>query len=282
LYQNPMPRAEFLSKHYPEEYAPYEVSEIRLGYETRWYLSHYLGYRHLDGVDRPRRLRRMLLRSGLGKQLSLAQLIPEYVPGGSLLELGCASGNRLSLLKNLGWEVCTGIEYSEHAARLARERGFDVHTGMVEGALDAFPNESQDTIIASFLMEHLADPFSVTERIASKLRSGGQFLFSTLDVSSPDFALWREYWYDLDLPRHLTFFRRSDLDQMLTKSFEIEEVRYQSASNDYVASARYRSRYKKKLLDKVVVRMGERLNLLYRFLASIGWATRICISARKK
>jgi SAM-dependent methyltransferase len=282
LYQNPMPRAEFLAKHYPEEYAPYEVSEIWIGPETRWYLSHYMGYRHLDGVYRPRRLRRMLLRSGLGKQLSLAQLIPEYVPGGSLLELGCASGNRLSLLRSLGWEACTGIEYSEHAARLARERGFAVHTGMVEDALGAFPDESQDAIVSSFMMEHLADPFAVTEQIASKLRPGGQFLFSTLDVNSPDFALWREYWYDLDLPRHLTFFRRSDLYQMLSKSFEVKEVRYQFASNDYVGSARYRSRHQRKLLDKIVIGLDERINILYKFLALVGWATRICISARKR
>jgi 2-polyprenyl-3-methyl-5-hydroxy-6-metoxy-1,4-benzoquinol methylase len=135
--------------------------------------------------------------------------------------------------------VCSGIEYSDCAARLARERGFVVHSGRVEDTLDAIPDNSPDVIIASFVMEHLENPFRVTETLNAKLRPLGQFIYSTLNINSPDFRLWRENWYDLDLPRHFTFFRKRDIYQMLEKHFEIRGVYYPISPNDYVGSARY-------------------------------------------
>lgn len=276
LFQNPSLKQELLAKHYPDEYAPYSLGEMQVGRTALWYLKNYKGYAHL-----PEQAPVNWLRRRWGKWTSGTQLLPDYVPNGSLLEIACASGNRLSLLRKLGWANCTGVEYSERAARLARERGFTVYAGRVEDVLDVIPAASQDVVIASFVLEHLQDPFVVTEQIASKLRAGGQFLFSTLDVDSLDFALYREFWYNLDLPRHFTFLRKRDLRGMLSKSFRIEGIYYRASTTDYVGSARYRLKYQSRLLDRWIIIMGGKLGPACLLMALIGKATRICIHARK-
>jgi 2-polyprenyl-3-methyl-5-hydroxy-6-metoxy-1,4-benzoquinol methylase len=215
------------------------------------------------------------------------QLFPDYVPNGKLLEVACASGNRLALLRKLGWSECSGIEYSEYAAKNARERGFVVHSELVEDTLREIPDNSLDVIIASFVMEHLENPFWVTNQLSAKLKLRGQFIFSTLNINSPDFRLWRENWYDLDLPRHFTFFRKRDLYQMLEEHFQIVNVYYQPAPNDYAGSARYwlRNSLTHSLthsLNKLIVALGDNLGPICMFLALLGQATRISIHAQKR
>jgi 2-polyprenyl-3-methyl-5-hydroxy-6-metoxy-1,4-benzoquinol methylase len=276
-FQNPCATEETIRHHYPDSYGPYSSAEPSVTRSIYWHLRHRKGYRHLPdhGPVDP-------LRRWWGRWSSCTELYPDYVESGSVLEVGCASGAKLSLLKSLGWGECTGIEYSEYAAGLARERGFTVHAGRVEDTLDEVPPGSQDVVIASFVLEHLENPFEITERIATKLRPSGQYLIATLDVGSPDFALFGPYWYDLDLPRHLTFFRRRDLIDMLERSFTIQEVRYRPSVSDYVGSARYRSKRDPRRIDGLITAAGARLRPACVALAALGKASRICIQARKR
>jgi SAM-dependent methyltransferase len=282
LFQNPSLKSEFLRKHYPDDYAPYSAGEVTIGRTVLWFLKNRKGYNHLSEqppINWPKQL--------WGKWSSGMQLFPDYVPNGRLLEVACASGNRLELLRKFEWSECLGIEYSEYAAQIARERGFVVYSGRVEDTLREIPDNSLDVIIASFVMEHLDNPFSVTNQLSEKLKPGGQFIFSTLNINSPDFWLWRENWYDLDLPRHYTFFRKRDLYQMLEKNFQIDNIYYQPAPNDYVGSARYWLRNSPSnallaSLNKLIVALGDKINLACLLLSALGQATRITIHARKK
>lgn len=281
-FQNPSLRQEDLSRHYPDDYAPYTAGEMAVGRNTLWALRNHKGYTHLSeqpAISWPEQL--------WGKRACGAYLFPDYVPNGRLLEVACASGSRLELLRKLGWSECLGIEYSEYAARVAREKGFEVYGGRVEDRLGEIPDNSLDVIIASFVMEHLENPFMVANQLSAKLKPGGQFIFSTLNINSPDFWLWRENWYDLDLPRHYTFFRKRDLYQMLKRNFQIVNVYYQPAPNDYVGSARYwlrnsptRSFFRP--LNELIVALDNKIDLICKFLSVLGQATRISIHARKK
>lgn len=276
LFQNPGLKADLLAKHYPDDYAPYAPREARLGPTTLWYLRARKRYAHLPDPPDTGWLRRRF-----GRWASGIELLPDFVQDGELLEIGCGSGNRLELLKRLGWSRCSGIEFSRHAASLARDRGFVVEAGRVEDLLEKVPPASLDVVVASFVLEHLADPFRVAEAIGSKLKPGGQFLLSTLDVGSPDFALYGEYWYNLDLPRHFTFFRKSDLEAMLARSFRIEGVFRKPSVTDYVGSAAYRLKHESRSIDRRIVSLGGKLRPACQFLALFGVGSRICIHARK-
>ena len=238
-------------------------------------------YHHLESDLRPtaKQLR-------YGNAICGFNLIPDYSPGGSVIEIGCAAGNRLALLKRLGWESCVGYEYSESAATTARKRGLKVVTGPFEAAVAGIPDQSLNAIVAGFVIEHVIDPYGMTRLLAAKLKPGGQFLFSTINIGSPDFWLYGSYWYDLDLPRHMVFFRKEDLRAMLSEDFKIENILIESALNDYLGSARYRIRDGKggwrKWLDSTLLRIGPRLARPLSYLARAGLGARIYVIARKK
>lgn len=281
LFQNPRIASERLHLHYPPEYGPYLVEEYQLSRPTRWHLREHLGYRHLAEEPEPSPADR---REG---QLAARRwLIPDFQPGGTLLEVGCASGNRLELLRRLGWANCIGNEYSESAAQRVRDRGFMVHAGPVERALEHIPEASLDAIVAGFVIEHVTDPFTLTRRLAAKLKPGGQLVFNTININSPDFWFYRAHWYDLDLPRHMVFFRRQDLWDMLEPDFTVNSVEYQSALNDYLGSARYRRRDAvggwKSWIDRLLLRLGPRLQPALNRIAGAGYGGRIFINARRR
>ena len=134
-FKNPALKQEFMSKHYPDDYAPYSTGEMPIS-QSVYGLKNQKGYTHLSDpapMSWYKHLR--------GKWLSGMQLFPNFVPYGKLLEVGCASGNRLALLRKLGWSDCLGIEYNELAAKIARENGFVVYSGRVEDMLQEISNE---------------------------------------------------------------------------------------------------------------------------------------------
>src|SRR5262249_30204522 len=123
------------------------------------------------------RLRRL---DPLHRRAIAASLTPALVTDGSILEIGCANGARLAELGGEGWRRTLGIEFVPEAAERARALGFDVVCGAAETALDAIDDRSLDAVVSSMVLEHLYDPFAVVDKVARKLRPGGQFLFSTI------------------------------------------------------------------------------------------------------
>jgi SAM-dependent methyltransferase len=281
LFQNPRIAREDLARHYPATYAPYAPTPMTAGPAMRRELKRHRGYSHLEAPATAGPWKRFW-----GRYMAEARLLPDFVPGGKLLEIACASGARLSLLRELGWTDCMGIEPDERAAGRARALGFPVLAGKVEDMLARVPDGSLDAVVAGFVMEHLEDPFAVTRALAAKLKPGGQFLFSTLNVESPDFRMYGKYWYDLDLPRHHVFFRKRDIQKMLEGVFRLEGLTHLAAPNDYAGSARYRlrglggSRGALRFFDRMLARAGNRLLPLCLALAWLGRSSRVAVRCR--
>jgi SAM-dependent methyltransferase len=283
LFQNPRVSPELLARHYPDDYGPYLGSEMRLPPAARRDLRDRLGYAHLETPLAPH-VRGPWSRHK-GRVAAEEFLIPAFVPGGRLLEIGCAGGARLSLLRELGWTRCAGIEWSATAAARARSRGFEVATGPVENALEEFPDAGLDAVVAGFVMEHLEDPFLATKRVAAKLRRGGSFMFSTLAIGAPDFRAYGRHWYDLDLPRHMTFFRKRDLARMLEGSFRVERITHLAAPQDWLGSAHYRLRDgaagatspMTRAFDRLVLAAGRGLRPACAALAAVGLTSRVAV-----
>jgi 2-polyprenyl-3-methyl-5-hydroxy-6-metoxy-1,4-benzoquinol methylase len=280
LFQNPRIPLADLPQHYPATYSPYRIDTWLANDPLQWHLKHRQGYAHLqyDGEPSARQKR-------CARWSSNYMLLPDYRPGGHVVEMGCAAGNRLALLHSLGWEHCIGYEYSDGAAEHARERGFNVVSGPVESAMSIIEDASLDAVIAGFMLEHVPDPYALVRACAAKLKPGGQLLFSTINIESPDYWWYREHWYDLDLPRHMVFFRKQDLRSMLKDAFRIESIFTESVPMDYMGSAAYRlrdgSRGWRRPLDSAVVKLGARLARLYYYVARAGLGGRIYVSARR-
>lgn len=123
---------------------------------------------------------------GEGSRLDQARWIEARVgplAGLRVLEVGCYEGYLLELLARRGAR-CVGVEPSEAAARLARERfGLDVRTAAFEGA--ALGEEPFDLVVLSHVLEHLRDPHAVIARCRALLREGGALFVEVPNVLRP-------------------------------------------------------------------------------------------------
>jgi SAM-dependent methyltransferase len=175
-----------------------------------------------------------------------------------LLEIGCGEGDFLLRARKRGFTV-TGVEYSEHACAVARnklsmERGWDVSCGEI----DDIPAEAiYDVCVLSDVIEHVRNPRSLLERVHELLRPGGIILVATPALNSWSARVLRSKWMEFKV-EHLFYFNSSTLQSLLIDCgfAEIIERKGVKVLNfDYIAE--HFERYK-------VGGISPLLNLLHR------------------
>lgn len=98
-------------------------------------------------------------------------------PPGSALELGCAHGGFVALLRSVGFDA-QGLELSPSIADFARRSfGIPVLVGPVEE--QQLPVASLDLVLAMDVLEHLEDPLRTLAHCAHLLRPHGAFVFQS-------------------------------------------------------------------------------------------------------
>lgn len=255
-FQNPRPVSEDILLLYPDTYAPHTESPPSFTAPARranWLRNTWRGFNNghvIRGLNYRHRAFPSLsarIAAVAGSHVSRAarwragcDLVPRFVRGGRLLEIGCGDGESLRRLRDLGWEDLHGIELSETAARLAKRDGFIVKVSTIETALESYPDNSFDAIAGAMVLEHLVDPFAVVRQIARKLKPGGEFLFSTVIRDSLDGHIFGPYGVCFDFPRHMVFFRKRDLNEMLRADFDRVESWRQSTPIDFYRPAALR------------------------------------------
>ena len=255
-FQNPRPVESDIPLLYPGHYGPHTESAPRSIKPLRranllrkawrgWnhgFLKR-LGYQHRSEHDRFANFGEVMggAFSRAARWRAGCDLIPRFVPEGRLLELGCGNGETLNKLRDLGWRNLYGVEMSDSAARLARRFGFTVMTTTIEAALETYPDGWFDAIVAEMVLEHLVNPFAVVQRIARKLKPGGEFLFSTVIRDSLDGRIFGRYGVCYDFPRHMVFFRKRDLNELLRPDFDRIQSWHQHTPIDFQRPAYLRS-----------------------------------------
>lgn len=97
----------------------------------------------------------------------------EWPDGSRVLEVGCGQGNLLMRLRESCPQVTyQGVDMSEEAVLLARQKGLDV----VRGGIDSAPSKQYDLAIAFGVLEHVTSPTELLSAIESRLAPGGQTL----------------------------------------------------------------------------------------------------------
>ncbi|MDR2521566.1 MAG: class I SAM-dependent methyltransferase, partial [Spirochaetaceae bacterium] len=129
-----------------------------------------------------------------------------------LLDIGCATGALLAALRERGWEVC-GVEVSAAQAAYARsERGLAVHTGSLEEA--AFASGAFDVVLASHVIEHVADPLAFVWEVSQVLSGGGYFFVTTPNIAGFQARLFGSRWRSAIFD-HLYLFSKKTLRVLL-------------------------------------------------------------------
>jgi 2-polyprenyl-3-methyl-5-hydroxy-6-metoxy-1,4-benzoquinol methylase len=194
MYLSPQPEWPELIQHYPDEYAPYVKQAATSGYH-RW--------RERQGLRRR------------------CRAVARFQPGGSLLDVGCATGQFLDEMRQRGkWETF-GVEPVVTPATFAREQfGLNVFTGTLEEA--HFPEQMFDVITLWDVLEHVVDPKRTLQEAYRILKPGGWLVVQVPEPHSWQARWFGRYWVGFDAPRHLYAFpQRTFLRQLAELGFDM-------------------------------------------------------------
>jgi SAM-dependent methyltransferase len=142
------------------------------------------------------------------------------VPGGELavLDVGGGDGWLLSRLRELDARIVRThvVDLDPAAEAGARARGHEYSCGRIEDFDDPGPF---DVVLLLNLIEHVADPGAVLERLAKVLSPRGVILIKTPNVDSLDARLFRRRdWGGYHCPRHWVLFNRDGFVAVATRS----------------------------------------------------------------
>jgi SAM-dependent methyltransferase len=142
-------------------------------------------------------------------------LVKAFPAGGSILDVGCASGY---FLRSLGrtWDK-HGLEVFHLAARLAKERG-DITVHECELISAGFADESFDVVCSFDVVEHLEDPMAFFREARRILKPDGWLLLGTGDARSVSALLSGSRWTYFAIAEHVSFFSRHSLKLGLRKA----------------------------------------------------------------
>ena len=141
-------------------------------------------------------------------------------PGGRVLDLGCASGGLLALLRPRAGYLA-GLELSATAARAAAQVADVVVQGALEDPDLPFEAGSFDLVVLADVLEHLADPVAALRRASGWARPGGSVLLSVPNVAhwQARLTLARGRWPAHDSgtfdSSHLRWFTRASVATLL-------------------------------------------------------------------
>ena len=111
----------------------------------------------------------------------VASLVPE---GARLLDVGCGTGGLAELLRDARRARVVGVEPDPLRAARARERGIEVHEGLLSPSLAATLG-TFDVVLYADVLEHLVDPLGELKKVAQFLAPDGVMI-----ISVPNVAHW--------------------------------------------------------------------------------------------
>lgn len=156
-------------------------------------------------------------KSGIDKyQYEKMKKIKKFKKAGKILDVGCGAGYFLAVAKKNGWQTY-GVEVSKIAADYAEKKfGIKVFTGELLQA--NYPDEYFDVVTLWHVLAHLPNPSETLAEINRILKKDGLLVLTVPNISGFQAKIFKEFWFHLDVPRHLYFFELGTLKQILRKN----------------------------------------------------------------
>jgi len=151
----------------------------------------------------------------LGRFKRLAAIVLETCPalGARILDIGCATGQLLALLKQEGYPHVLGLDPSPTCAAIARRLyDIDVVTGSIDES--TLPKEAFDYLILSGVLEHIRDLSPVLKRLRGLLAADGQMLICVPDAAR--FAEEDDAPFQQFSTEHVNFFSSQSLTSLMS------------------------------------------------------------------
>lgn len=140
----------------------------------------------------------------------LVKTIQKFVPSGRLLDIGCSTGDFLSVARNI-YEV-EGLELSKWAFEIAKNKGLTIHTKSINELAES--KRFYDIITMWGVIEHLEYPLIEMQNANRLLNIGGVVCLWTGNVDSFYFRILGQKWWYI-LGQHIQFFSKRSLDRLM-------------------------------------------------------------------
>ncbi|MCX6800747.1 MAG: class I SAM-dependent methyltransferase [Candidatus Diapherotrites archaeon] len=225
------PFPEKLLKYYPEDYTAYYAYKTKdLPNYKKLALKRHYSYSHLKVESSFKDLLKSELYFAYTK-LSGNRIIP--FRNGLLFDVGAGVGEFLESQGKLGWDV-GGIDFSEHACRIAKKHGIDVQFG---DYLKANLKKKAAVVNATFILEHLPNPNAFFIKTHAVLEKKSLLVFDVPNAKALDLALFKNNCYALDSPRHLFVYSPRSLLLMLERNgFVVKKILYPANPSHFIKS----------------------------------------------
>ncbi|OGF47678.1 MAG: hypothetical protein A2452_03345 [Candidatus Firestonebacteria bacterium RIFOXYC2_FULL_39_67] len=151
---------------------------------------------------------------------------------GKILDIGCARGGFLEILKNRGWEAY-GVDISTAACKYAKEKlgENNVFNGDIT-SLELTENYF-DVITMWHVIEHATDPLAVLKEVYKLLGPGGSVIINCPNYNSWQRVIFKNNWFALCAPQHLFHFTPVTLYMML------KQAGFSVIKKDYINDVSY-------------------------------------------
>lgn len=134
--------------------------------------------------------------------------------GTAALDIGCAAGYFLDLLKEEGWRHVEGIELDPRMTAGLRKRGYTI----ADVPLEQFVPSLRYRLITLFdVVEHLPDLNGDFAKLASMLDEGGIVALVTPDYASVQRKIFGGRWFQFKPREHIYYFTYRTLRKLAEK-----------------------------------------------------------------
>ena len=235
VWLDPMPLEEDIGKAYETYYTHYAPGQsvqtgatlakrlkqfLRTGYVGRYVRAGYIARKYGYCAERVGIWQKWVglieyLRVGQRAWLDFQLMYLPANPSGRLLDVGCGSGQMLSVMAELGWQA-EGVDFDPAAVQHARSKGLQVRLGTLEE--QRYPNAHFDAITMSHLIEHVHDPIALLAECYRILKPGGALVVVTPNVESYGHKRFGSHWRGLEPPRHLHLFSQRSLCTVVSEA----------------------------------------------------------------
>lgn len=230
---NPRPTPEAIGLYYPDDYGPYQGTTI-------------------DPAPNSGSVSFRRSAVGFAKRFfdTKAQSLPPQ-PAGRMLEIGCASGSFLEIMKRRGWHV-EGIEYSDIAAQRAIDHGHKVTIGAIESI--EMPSDQFDLVVGWMVVEHVHEPVAALRKLAQWSKPTAKLAISVPDQGAVEARIFGDRWYALQLPTHLYHYDADSIRKVLASGgWRVMRIERHRTLSNLVASIGYT------LKDRGLTKAGDTL-----------------------
>jgi len=234
-----------ISKYYPSDYYAYAEPKgfVKFIYSI---IEKTIIYRYAKNKHR--------LIGLLGSFIFRAQMPPIEITEGVLskkiLDVGAGSGRLLKMLRKAGFKNILGVEpFIDNDIII--QNADCINTVLVKKGFVYDIKETFDIVMLNHSLEHMPEQQESLSYIHELLNDKGICIISIPTVSSFAWNKYREYWFNLDAPRHYYLHSIKSFELLAKKAkLNVDKIKYSSNFSQIIKSEYYRKNMNWREMDK--------------------------------